>query len=144
MDDQGRTRQRPSSFPRLRAAAKDNVAVSAMMLVAGAGVFGNTLSRRQVPQDLSMWLEGMHLSAWQFLIAINILYLILGAFMDASVAISVTVPILLPALQALHIDLLWFGVIQIVNMEIGAVTPPVGMNLFVVQSLRKDYTIRGF
>ncbi len=125
-------------------AARDSVVTSAMilMLIAGAGVFGNTLSLLQVPQDLASWLDSLNLAPWQFLIAVNILYLILGMFMDASAAILVTVPILLPALQALNIDLVWFGVILVINMEIGAVTPPVGMNLFVVQSLREDYTIR--
>ncbi|TMV83947.1 TRAP transporter large permease [Thioclava sp. BHET1] len=126
------------------AAVRDSVSTSAMilMLVAGAGVFGNTLSLLRVPQDLSAWIQSFNLDTWQFLIAINVLYLVLGAFMDASAAILVTVPILLPALQAMNIDLIWFGVILVVNMEIGAVTPPVGMNLFVVQSLREDYTIR--
>lgn len=125
-------------------ATRDSLVTSAMilMLIAGAGVFGNTLSLLRVPQDLASWLEGMNLSAWQFLIAVNILYLVLGMFMDASAAILVTIPILLPGLEALHIDLVWFGVILVINMEIGAVTPPVGMNLFVVQSLRDDFSIR--
>ena len=124
-------------------ASLDSVVTSAMilMLIAGASVFGNTLSLLRVPQDVTTWLEGMHLNVWQFMIAINILYLILGMFMDAAAAILVTIPILLPGLQALHIDLIWFGVILVMNMEIGAVTPPVGMNLFVVQSLRDDFTI---
>lgn len=136
--------KRTLSWPLLWAATRDSVVISAMilMLIAGAGVFGNTLSLLRVPQNLALWLEGLHLSAWQFLIAVNVLYLILGMFMDASAAILVTVPILLPGLQALHINLIWFGVILVINMEIGAVTPPVGMNLFVVQSLRDDYTIR--
>ena len=125
-------------------AARDSVATSAMimMLIAGAGVFGNTLSLLQVPQNLSLWLDGLNLAPWEFLIAVNILYLVLGMFMDAAAAILVTVPILLPELKALNIDLIWFGVILVINMEIGAVTPPVGMNLFVVQALRDDYTIR--
>ncbi len=125
-------------------ASLDSVVTSAMilMLIAGASVFGNTLSLLRVPQDVTTWLEGMNLNTWQFLIAINILYLILGMFMDAAAAILVTIPILLPGLQALHIDLVWFGVILVMNMEIGAVTPPVGMNLFVVQALRDDFTIR--
>jgi C4-dicarboxylate transporter DctM subunit len=113
-----------------------------LMLIAGASVFGNTLSLLRVPQGVALWLDGMHLNAWQFMIAVNILYLVLGMFMDAAAAILVTIPILLPALQALHIDLIWFGVILVMNMEIGAVTPPVGMNLFVVQALREDFTIR--
>lgn len=126
------------------AAARDSVVTSAMilMLIAGAAVFGNTLSLLRVPMDLALWLEGLHLDAWQFLIAVNLLFLVLGMFMDAAAAILVTVPILLPGLEALNIDLIWFGVILVINMEIGAVTPPVGMNLFVVQALREDYTIR--
>ncbi len=135
---------RTLSFSLFWQAARDSVVTSAMilMLVVGAGVFGNTLSLLRVPQDLANWLDSLQLLPWQFLIAVNILYLVLGMFMDASAAILVTVPILLPALEALNIDLIWFGVILVINMEIGAVTPPVGMNLFVVQSLRDDYTIR--
>ena len=113
-----------------------------LMLIAGAGVFGNTLSLLRVPQDLANWLEALNLAPWQFLIAVNVLYIVLGMFMDAAAAILVTVPILLPGLESMHIDLIWFGVMLVINMEIGAVTPPVGMNLFVVQSLRPDYSIR--
>ncbi|HEU5019785.1 MAG TPA: TRAP transporter large permease subunit [Pseudolabrys sp.] len=136
--------KRTLTFPLFWRAVRDSLVTSAMilMLIAGAGVFGNTLSLLRVPQDLANWLDGLNLAPWQFLIAVNGLYLILGMFMDAAAAILVTVPILLPGLEALHIDLVWFGVILVINMEIGAVTPPVGMNLFVVQSLRSDYTIR--
>jgi C4-dicarboxylate transporter DctM subunit len=136
--------KRTLTLPRVWRAVRDSLVTSAMilMLIAGAGVFGNTLSLLRVPQDLANWLEGLNLEPWQFLIAVNGLYLILGMFMDAAAAILVTVPILLPGLESMHIDLVWFGVILVINMEIGAVTPPVGMNLFVVQSLRPDYTIR--
>ncbi len=136
--------KRTLSLPLFWAAVRDSLVTSAMilMLIAGAGVFGNTLSLLRVPQDLAAWLEGLNLAPWQFLIAVNLLYLVLGMFMDASAAILVTVPILLPGLESMHIDLIWFGVILVINMEIGAVTPPVGMNLFVVQSLRPDYSIR--
>jgi C4-dicarboxylate transporter, DctM subunit len=136
--------KRTMTWERFWSATRDSVVTSAMilMLIAGASVFGNTLSLLRVPQDVATWLEGMGLNSWQFLIAVNILYLILGMFMDAAAAILVTIPILLPGLQALHIDLIWFGVILVMNMEIGAVTPPVGMNLFVVQALRDDFTIR--
>ncbi len=136
--------KRTMTWKLLWQASLDSVVTSAMilMLIAGASVFGNTLSLLRVPQDVTTWLEGMHLNVWQFMIAVNILYLILGMFMDAAAAILVTIPILLPGLQALHIDLIWFGVILVMNMEIGAVTPPVGMNLFVVQALRDDFTIR--
>ncbi len=135
--------KRTLNWSRFWEATRDSVVTSAMilMLIAGAGVFGNTLSLMRVPQDLAAWLDSINLGMWQFLIAVNILYLILGMFMDASAAILVTVPILLPGLEAQHINLIWFGVILVINMEIGAVTPPVGMNLFVVQSLRPDFRI---
>lgn len=125
-------------------AARDTVLVSSMilMLIAGAGVFGNSLSLIQLPQALAVWIETLHLSTWEFLIAINIMYLFLGMFMDASAAILVTVPILLPSLIAQDVNLIWFGVILVINMEIGTVTPPVGLNLFVVKSLYPNYTLR--
>lgn len=135
--------KRTLTWQRLIDSLRDSVVTSCMilMLIAGAAVFGNTLSLLRVPQDFAAWLEGLQLSSWEFMIAVNLLYLVLGMFMDASAAILVTVPILLPGLEALHIDLIWFGVILVINMEIGAVTPPVGMNLFVVKGLRPDYTI---
>lgn len=139
--------KRTLTWPLFWAASRDAVITSCMilMLIAGASVFGNTLSLLRVPQNLATWLESMHLGMWQFLVAVNILYLILGMFMDAAAAILVTVPILLPGLEAQHIDLIWFGVILVINMEIGAVTPPLGMNLFVVLGIQSpghaDYRI---
>ncbi|MFM2485567.1 TRAP transporter large permease [Celerinatantimonas yamalensis] len=135
--------KRTLSWPQFMAATTASVQTSAMilMLIAGASVFGNTLSLLQIPQDVAQWMTHLQMNTWQFLIVINILYLILGMFMDAAAAILVTVPILLPALQTMHIDLIWFGVILVINMEIGAVTPPVGMNLFVVKAICPDYTL---
>jgi C4-dicarboxylate transporter DctM subunit len=105
--------KRTLTWQRFIDAVRDSVVTSCMilMLIAGAGVFGNTLSLLRVPQDFATWLEGLQLAPWQFLIAVNLLYLVLGMFMDASAAILVTVPILLPGLVAMQIDLVWFGVI---------------------------------
>jgi C4-dicarboxylate transporter DctM subunit len=124
-------------------ALRDSVVSSGMilMLIAGADVFSRSLSLLRVPQDITAWIAAQHLDLWQFMIAINVVYIVVGMFMDSSAAILVTVPILLPVLNTMHIDLVWFGVILIMNMEIGAVTPPVGMNLFVIQALRADYAI---
>lgn len=135
--------KRSLSWRRLYEALRDTVVSSGMilMLIAGADVFSRSLSLLQVPQQVTTWVAAQNFSLWQFMIAINALYLIVGMFMDSSAAILVTVPILLPVLNNMHIDLVWFGVILIINMEIGAVTPPVGMNLFVIQALRSDYAI---
>jgi C4-dicarboxylate transporter DctM subunit len=116
---------------------------SAMILaiIVGAKIFGTAISLLHVPQDVVAWMDGLNLHTWQFLIAINILFLILGCFLDAAAVVLVTVPILLPTLQLLHIDLIWFGVILVINMELGAITPPVGVNLYVIQAIRRDYSI---
>ncbi|MCC7080472.1 MAG: TRAP transporter large permease [Burkholderiales bacterium] len=135
--------KRSLTWRSLYEALRDAVVSSGMilMLVTGADVFSRALSLLQVPQNIAAWMDTLDLSLWQFMIAVNLLYIVVGMFMDSSAAILVTVPILLPLLTALHIDLVWFGVILIINMEIGAVTPPVGMNLFVIQALRPDFGI---
>ena len=135
--------KRSLTWRSLYEALRDAVVSSGMilMLVTGADVFSRALSLLQVPQNIAAWMDTLDLSLWQFMIAVNLLYIVVGMFMDSSAAILVTVPILLPLLTALNIDLIWFGVILIINMEIGAVTPPVGMNLFVIQALRPDFRI---
>ena len=77
----------------------------------------------------------MNLSPFGFLVGTNILFLILGCFLDTSIMLLVMVPILLPAANALGIDLVHFGVVLVVNMMIGLVTPPFGMLLFVINAL---------
>jgi len=116
---------------------------SAMILaiVIGAKIFGTAVSLMHVPQDLVAWIDGLHLAVWQFLVALNVLFLILGMFLDAAAVVLTVMPILLPVLQLLHVDLIWFGVILVINMELGAITPPVGVNLFVIQAIRRDYSI---
>lgn len=118
-----------------------NTSCMILMLIVGASVFGGALSLIRVPQILTEWIGGLGLTPLEFLISINLLYLVLGMFMDAAAAVLVTVPILLPGLESFGIDLIWFGVILVINLEIGAVTPPVGMNLFVVKAIYDEYTI---
>lgn len=84
---------------------------------------------------VAAWLDGMQLSPTAFLLAVNLLFLVLGCFLDTSIMLLVLVPILLPAANALHIDLVHFGVVMVVNMMIGLVTPPFGMLLFVINAL---------
>jgi len=79
--------------------------------------------------------DGMDLSTWQFLLLVNLVFLVLGCFLDTAVLLLVFVPMLLPAAKLLGIDLVHFGVVVIVNMMIGLVTPPFGMLLFVTNAL---------
>ncbi len=77
------------------------------------------------------------------MLAICVLYLILGTFMEELSMVVTTIPIFLPVLKALHVDLVWFGVIVVMLIQASIVSPPVGMNLFVIQSLRKQLAARG-
>jgi len=77
------------------------------------------------------------LSSWQVLLAINVIVLIMGMFLEAYSIILITLPIILPLLTALDIDLIHFGVLFTINLELGLITPPVGLNLFVISSVSR-------
>jgi len=108
---------------------------SVTLIIASAFFINYAFTAEGVPALVASWLASMHLSALGFLIAVNVLFLILGCFLDTSIMLLVLVPIILPAANALHIDLVFFGVMLVVNMMIGLVTPPFGMLLFVINAL---------
>ncbi len=108
---------------------------SVTLIIASAFVINYAFTAESVPALVAGWLTAMNLSPLGFLIAVNILFLILGCFLDTSIMLLVLVPIILPAANALHIDLVFFGVMLVVNMMIGLVTPPFGMLLFVINAL---------
>jgi tripartite ATP-independent transporter DctM subunit len=105
------------------------------MIIAGAFLLSYAFTSEGVPQALARWVDGMDLSTWQFLLLVNLVFLVLGCFLDTAVLLLVFVPMLLPAAKLLGIDLVHFGVVVIVNMMIGLVTPPFGMLLFVTNAL---------
>ena len=109
-----------------------------LLIVSAAVLFGHTITLLRIPQDLVNFVISQDLSKWTFIIFMNLLYLLLGCFLEAAAMILITVPIFLPILKVLNIDLIWFAVILIMNIEIAMVTPPVGLNLFVLQGVVKD------
>jgi tripartite ATP-independent transporter DctM subunit len=108
---------------------------SVTLIIASAFVVNYAFTAEGVPALVAGWLTAMQLSPTGFLVAVNILFLILGCFLDTSIMLLVLVPIILPAANLLHIDLVFFGVMLVVNMMIGLVTPPFGMLLFVINAL---------
>ena len=106
-----------------------------VMVIASSFLLNYAFTTEGVPQGLARWVEGQHLTALQFLLVVNGLFLFLGCFLDTSVMLLVFVPMLLPAARALGIDLVHFGVVIIINMMIGLITPPFGMLLFVTSAL---------
>ena len=102
------------------------------MILLGAHIFGYFFTLTQVTQSLVAWIGGLDLSRWIILTLILIGYIVLGAFMDQIAILVLTVPIVLPLIKSLGFDPIWFGVIMIVTAEVGMITPPVGLNCFIV------------
>lgn len=108
------------------------------MLIAGALAFNYVIARENIPASVSAWLGAMDLSPVMFLIAVNLLFLILGCILEAGVLLLIITPILIPTANALGIDLVHLGVVLVVNAMIGLITPPYGLLLFVVASLSRQ------
>ena len=105
------------------------------MILAGAFMMNYAFTAEGVPQSLAAWMAGFELGRTSFLLLVNLLFLVLGCFMDISVLLLVFVPILLPMVKSLGIDLVHFGVVIVLNMMIGLIHPPFGMLLFVTNAL---------
>ena len=121
-------------------ATKETVHVTVMILaiIAGAKLFGHVSTTMQIPQTFAQWLIDAKIGPLQFIGATLLLLLFLGDFLDPISIILIVVPVLLPALAVLKIDPIWFGVLLVINMELANITPPVGLNLFVIQSIQPD------
>ena len=105
------------------------------LILAGSLMLNYAFTAEGVPQAMAQWVESMHLSQVKFLLLVNVMFLVLGCFLDVSVLLLVFVPMLLPAAKLLGVDLVHFGVLVVLNMMIGLITPPLGMLLFVTKAL---------
>ena len=105
------------------------------MILAGSFILNYAFTAEGVPQARAAWVDGMQLTRTSFLLLVNLLFLVLGCFLDVSVLLLVFVPMLLPAVKLLGIDLVHFGVLVVLNMMIGLIHPPFGMLLFVTKAL---------
>jgi C4-dicarboxylate transporter DctM subunit len=108
-----------------------------MFIIANAYLFAFVLTTEQIPQIASEWIVGLGLPPWGFLIVVNILLLVFGNFMEPTSVVLILTPIIFPIATQMGIDPIHLGVIMVLNMQIGLVTPPVGLNLFVTASVAK-------
>ena len=108
------------------------------MLIAGALVFNYVVTIENIPRSLQQLMSAYQLSAGGFLLLVNIILLILGCLLEGSTILLVIVPIFIPTAKALGIDLVHFGVVVVVNIMIGLLTPPYGLLLFVLASMTKQ------
>jgi len=109
----------------------------ALAILIGANIFNVFIAASGLAQALAVWLTDLHLSSLGVVILIMVIYFIMGIPMDPLPMLMLTIPIFLPVLKAYQIDLLWFGVLAIVQFELAQLTPPVGMYLFVVAQMVK-------
>ena len=105
------------------------------IILAGSFMLNYAFTAEGVPQSMAHWVDTLQLSRLSFLLLVNLIFLVLGCFLDVSVLLLVFVPMLLPAVKALGIDLVHFGVLVVLNMMIGLIHPPFGMLLFVTKAL---------
>jgi len=110
-----------------------------MVIIAGATVFGHFLAVTELPMELAEWLAELAVPWWVVVLLVLLFYLVIGLFVDALALILLTVPIFYPVMVKLNVDPIWFGVMVVLMAQIGVITPPVGVNVYVVNGV--DRTI---
>lgn len=122
------------------ACMKDTLKTSGMifLILIGAYVFGAFLTVSTLPTWLASFITGLNVNKYLILIVIIIIYAIMGCFMDSLAMVMLTVPIFLPIMTSLGFNSIWYGVVMIMVMEMGLITPPVGMNVYIVSGVAKD------
>lgn len=113
-----------------------------LMIIAAAAVFSYMMSLLYITQSAAEWLVAMQMNRWVLLAAISVFLLIAGCFLPPVAIILMIMPVLTPVLEANNFDLIWFAVILTINMEIGLITPPVGLNLFVLKGVVPHVSIK--
>ena len=113
-----------------------------LLLIIGMSVlFSYAMSSSLVTQSIAEAIAEMHVNRWVLLALINVLLLVLGCFLPPAAIILMTTPIILPVITAAGFDPIWFGVVLTINMELGLITPPVGLNLFVINGITPDVSL---
>jgi C4-dicarboxylate transporter DctM subunit len=114
-----------------------NTSAMLLYIITNAILFSFLMTSEQIPQAMSAWVTAQHLSPWMFLLVVNLALLAAGQFMEPSSIVLILAPLFLPIAKTLGIDPIHLGIIMTVNMEIGMIHPPVGLNLFVASHLAK-------
>ncbi|MFZ5652299.1 MAG: TRAP transporter large permease [Bacillota bacterium] len=124
----------------IRGILRESINISSMiyLIIAAAMVFSLFLTAKQVPQQVAAWIADNTLNKYLFFALTNIMFFVMGTFLEAVSITLITLPLLLPIIYALDIDIIQFAVVMTVNMELAMITPPVGLNLFVVSAMARE------
>ncbi|NVC95112.1 TRAP transporter large permease [Vibrio natriegens] len=125
-------------------AVEETLALSSMIffMIIGAEIFGYFLSVSRISYTLVEVVDSLQLSPYMVLFAVLLLFILLGCVMDSIAMLLLTVPVVYPLIEAAGFDPIWFGIVAVITVELGLITPPVGMNVFVIKSLAPDVSIK--
>jgi tripartite ATP-independent transporter DctM subunit len=132
--------RRSLGWPQLTEALLDTVRTTSLvfLILIGAHVFSPFLAMSRIPTDLATWLVSFEFSVFVVLLILLVFYIILGTALDGFAMMVLTVPIVLPIILAMKIDPIWFGIFMVIVLEMSLISPPVGMNVFVVKGIAQD------
>jgi tripartite ATP-independent transporter DctM subunit len=129
------------TFTIFRTSMMETLQTSASLFIIGVGaaMFTRFLGLTGLSAYLTNWVSGAELSYLELMLIVVVMYLILGMFMEPFGTMLVTLPVLLPILNVMGLDLVWFGVLVVKLLEIGMITPPIGLNVFVIRNVASQY-----
>lgn len=128
----------------IRSVFLETASTTAMLylMVIGAAIFTYFLAVSRLPYEMVAWVQSLNLDVMTVLIALLLIYLILGCFFESVSSLIVTLPFVFPLILDMGVDPIWWGVLCVMVIELGLITPPIGLNLFVINSMAPDLTIR--
>ena len=124
----------------LRDSTKESVMI--LFIIAAAGVFSYMLSSLFITQSIAEWIGTLDVNRWVLMGVVNVFLLIVGFFLPPVAVILMAAPILLPIIIAAGFDPIWFAVVLTINMEIGLISPPVGLNLYVINGIAPEISLK--
>lgn len=124
----------------LRDSTRESVMI--LFIIAAAGVFSYMLSSLFITQSIAEWIGTLDVNRWVLMGAINVFLIIAGFFLPPVAVILMAAPILLPIITTAGFDPIWFAVVLTINMEIGLISPPVGLNLYVINGIAPDISLK--
>ncbi len=128
----------------LKSALEETLFMSTMIffMIIGAEIFGYFLSVSRISYSLVEFVDSLALSPYMVLFAVLLLFVVLGCVMDSLAMLLLTVPVVYPLIESAGFSPIWFGVVAVITVELGLITPPVGMNVFVIKSVAPDIPIK--
>jgi tripartite ATP-independent transporter DctM subunit len=136
--------KRNLSWEKFTKALDDTIRITCMIMVivAGATIFGHFLAITEIPANIALWVGDLSLPPMAIMIMIILIYILLGCLMDSLAMVMLTVPVSFPLIVSLGFDPVWFGVIIVLVAEIGVITPPTGINVYVVAGVARTVPLQ--